>query len=133
MSDRDVVQLEAGQAPHIIKAVAVRTADGISVTLTGGDIPHIGAVAVAVPRPSLTGDGSISATVSLITLIGHKDDEVARPAAQRLARALNQPVVVAAGIHVGPPHQYNIPPEDIAKVMENCQEILGRLIKEMQA
>jgi hypothetical protein len=41
------------------------------VTIGGGSRPHVGAVAVAQPRPSLKGDGTVSATASVIALLGH--------------------------------------------------------------
>jgi hypothetical protein len=70
------------------------------VTIGGGTRPHVGAVAVAQPRPSLKGDGSVSATASVIALLGHKEDELARWAALHLASRLNTTVVVTAGLHI---------------------------------
>jgi predicted flavoprotein YhiN len=70
------------------------------VTIGGGSRPHVGAVAVAQPRPSLKGDGTVSATASVIALLGHKEDELARWAALHLASRLNTTVVVTAGLHV---------------------------------
>lgn len=72
----------------------------LTVTLSGGSHPHIGAVALAQPRPSLRGDGSRSATVSVLTLPGHLEDEVARWAAHLLAVRAGGTVVVTAGMHV---------------------------------
>ena len=72
---------------------------GLCVTICGGDRAHIGSVAIAEPRPSLTGDGSISATVSTYNCIGHKDGEVADAIAQALASRLNRRTVVVCGIH----------------------------------
>jgi gallate decarboxylase subunit D len=70
------------------------------VTIGGGTHPHVGAVAMAQPRPSLKGDGTVSATASVIALLGHKEDELARWAALHLAARLNATVVVSAGLHV---------------------------------
>lgn len=70
------------------------------VTIGGGTHPHVGAVAVAQPRASLQGDGKVSATASVIALLGHKEDELARWAALLLASRLNRTAVVTAGIHV---------------------------------
>lgn len=70
------------------------------VTIGGGTKAHVGAVAIAQPRPSLKGDGRVSATASVITLLGHKEDELARWAALHLAAKLNRTVVVTAGIHI---------------------------------
>jgi hypothetical protein len=69
-----------------------------SFTITGGR-EHLGAVAIGIPRLSLSGSGRISATVSSFTVTGHMDDEIARPAALFLAKNLNCNVVVSCGIH----------------------------------
>ncbi len=69
------------------------------VVITGGTVPHIGATAVATPRPSLTGKGQ-SASVSVICQLGHLDDEFARGAAQMLSRITGGVVTVTVGIHI---------------------------------
>ena len=73
--------------------------EGLCVTICGGDRAHIGSVATAEPRSSLTGDGSISATVSTYNCVGHKDGEVADTVAHALASRLNRRTVVVCGIH----------------------------------
>jgi len=70
------------------------------VTLSGGERHHLGAVAVAQIWESLTGKDKLSATISNITLPGHKEDELARKAAARLSAALAANVVVCCGIHL---------------------------------
>lgn len=40
--------------------------EDLVLTLSGGEKPHIGCVVQAVPRPSLSGDGTISVTSSVI-------------------------------------------------------------------
>jgi len=74
--------------------------DDHCVIITGGDRPHVGAVALAQARPSLRDPSTVSATTSVLTLLGHKEDVVAHRVAQRLASALNRNVVVCCGIHV---------------------------------
>lgn len=71
----------------------------LCVTIAGGDQPHIGSVAIAEPRPSLTGDGNSSSTVSTYNFSGHKDDEVANRAAHALAARLDRRTVVLCGLH----------------------------------
>lgn len=93
-------ELQAGQGPLAVVLRAQRLGDDWVVTLGGGTRHHVGAVAVAQPRPSLKGDGTVSATASVIALLGHKEDELARWAALHLAAQLNAVVVVTAGIHV---------------------------------
>lgn len=43
--------------------------DNIVAVFSGGDIPHVGAVAFL--RPSLKNDGTISASASVICGVGH--------------------------------------------------------------
>ena len=69
------------------------------VAIWGGEKPHIGAVAVAQPRPSLKDPHATSATASVICYVGHKEDELAKAASEILASALKTQVVVTAGIH----------------------------------
>jgi hypothetical protein len=69
------------------------------VAIWGGEKPHIGAVAVAQPRPSLKDPEVTSATASVICNVGHKEDELVKAASEILASVLKTQVVVAAGIH----------------------------------
>lgn len=92
------------------------------VAVWGGEKPHIGAVAVAHPRPSLIDPGKTSATASVICLTGHKEDDLAKQMSLQLASGLNTHVVVTAGVHWD-----NIPNEGIHQVLENC-ETLTRMI-----
>jgi hypothetical protein len=65
----------------------------------GGSRPHIGAVAMAVPRPSLTNARRWSATSSNFTFAGHKEDCLVREVSEVLAAGLRRNVVATAGIH----------------------------------
>ena len=69
------------------------------VAIWGGEKPHIGAVSVAQPRPSLKDPKRMSSNASVICLLGHKEDELAKAASEILSAALNTRVVVTAGIH----------------------------------
>lgn len=73
--------------------------DDLCVTICGGDTPHIGSVAIAEPRDSLTGDGHSSATVSTFNFLGHKDSEVANAVAYAVSSQLKRRTVVLCGIH----------------------------------
>ncbi len=108
-------------------AEAIPMGDGWNVSLTGGEKPHIGAVALAIPRPSLKTAGKISATVSVLAVTGHKEDEFAKKAAHFLSSALNLPVVVVAGIHID-----NIKKEEIKGFEKLLTDLLDDLIKDMK-
>lgn len=70
-----------------------------TITINGGDEPHVGCVVLAVPRPSLTGQG-ISATVSVINRTGHMDDAIACAVAKQITSARNCAVACSCGIHI---------------------------------
>lgn len=93
-------QLEVGTGSQHIVLEAVFIGKDLAVNLYGGDLAHIGAVAVAQPRPSLSGDGSTSSSASVICISGHKEDLLARQVALRLSALWNCHVSVTAGIHV---------------------------------
>jgi len=105
---------------------AQRLGDDLVVTLGGGTRSHVGAAAVAQPRPSLKGDGTVSATASVIALLGHKEDELARWAALRLASQLNAVVVVTAGIHVD-----NATPDQIRQLDAAARGLVEELATEL--
>ena len=56
-----------------MEAGAAFLGEDILACIQGGDKPHIGCTVQSVPRPSLTGNGTISATSSVLNLTGHKD------------------------------------------------------------
>jgi hypothetical protein len=84
----------------IIDFTAVPMGNDLCVVIAGGEVPHLGAVAVAQARPSLKDDTKLSASTSVITLLGHKEDVIARNVAHGLAAKLNKNVAVCCGIHV---------------------------------
>lgn len=83
----------------LIEARAVQIGADILVYIWGGNRPHIGAVAAAQPRPSLAEKNKRSATCSVLTYLGHKEDEVVKLVAERLSAVLDTHVVVTAGMH----------------------------------
>ena len=73
--------------------------DDLCITVSGGERPHIGSVAIAVPRPSLTGNGSMSCTSSVINLTMHKDEEIVRRIAEKACIKHGCTVVCTGGFH----------------------------------
>jgi len=99
------------------------------ILLVGGGKEHIGSVVLAVPRPSLANPEKISSTISLLNVVGHKDDEIARPLAEALCIASNRSVVVIVGIHYD-----NLNSEDIKIIQilnEQAKEKIKDWIKEL--
>ena len=77
-----------------------RVGDDCHLLLYGGERPHLGCCVLAVPRPSLTSDGSRSATSSVLNAMGHKDEALCRLLAETVAAAVNCTVVCTGGMHI---------------------------------
>ena len=103
-----------------IEIQETRIGDDIVLILAGGDKPHIGCVVQAVPRPSLTNDGSISVTSSVLNLTGHKDEFLCRKLAEKRCRETGRIVVCTGGVHIE-----NITKEQIHKLLEEIEHILS--------
>ena len=116
--------LEKGRIKINMKAFSL--GNDLCVIITGGDQPHIGCVTLSVPRPSLANSEVTSATTSVLNLLGHKDDEVARYVSHLLSSKLNKNVVVTCGIHVD-----NITAEEIGITLELLEGLATRLIKQL--
>jgi hypothetical protein len=95
-----VFRAQHGSNPLQVEALAVISGSDVTVIFGGGTHYHIGATALAVPRPSLANPNQTSASASVICVSGHKEDEIARWAALSLASILNCIVVVCVGLHV---------------------------------
>lgn len=97
--------------------------DDLAIALFGGERPHIGAVAVAQPHPSLGDPNRTSATASLIALPRHKEDMLARGLANRIAAARGCVVALACGIHYD-----DLPAAEIDAVTAIAGRLADRLL-----
>jgi hypothetical protein len=120
---KDTLTFSAGSGKFKVNASLVLINGGIVATISGGESPHIGAVAIAVPHTSLKNHATISSTSSVITLVGHKDDELARPISEKLAESFNRVVVVVAGVHVD-----NASKRNIELLVSNCMACTEKAI-----
>lgn len=93
------------------------------IAVWGGEKPHIGCTVLALPRPSLTGDGSRSATASVLNVTGHKDEQICRYLAEQTAKRTGATVVCTGGFHVD-----NATAEQIQEVMEAVEELAGEMM-----
>lgn len=96
------------------------------VLVAGGDLPHVGSVSVGVPRDSLTGDGTRSATVSTFNVTGHMDDGVGDRFAKRLAAVFGCQTSVTCGIHFDAAK-----PDDIKTILACAERLLARVEGEL--
>ena len=107
-----------GEGKYRVEARGILIGNDLMVVIYGGTTPHIGALAIAIPRPSLRDTTITSATSSVFTLIGHKDDIIARREAERLASCLNRVVVVLAGVHID--HATDMDIQRLATASSEC-------------
>ncbi len=99
----------------------VSSGNDCTITINGGT-PHVGCVVLAVPRPSLTGEGT-SATVSVINRTGHMDDVIATQVAKQIAAARNCAVACSCGIHLD-----NAAPDVITQIRNSVPLIVEDIL-----
>lgn len=114
-------------AGHFIEVGVSRIGNDILLCLEGGTKPHIGCVVQAVPRLSLTGDGSGSATASVLNLIGHKDEYLCRQLAEKISSNLGTVVVCTGGFHID-----NMTKEQIKEVLQAVNEIAEEIVESLK-
>ena len=89
-----------GEGALRVEGVLVVTENGIQLGLFTSGHSHVGAVALAVPRPSLRDPGRLSSTASVMTVPSHEDDVPARKIARLVASRTDTPCSVTCGLHV---------------------------------
>lgn len=118
----DMISVKVGEGIYTVEATAIKCGKDYNICIGGGDTYHIGAVALGIPRPSLADAERVSASASVLCVTSHKEDEVARTAALRMATLLNTRVVVTCGLHID-----NASSEDIKILYENYLQIMDLL------
>ena len=116
------------QGEYDVEAHVRSIGEDLLIAISGGEKPHIGAVAAAQPRPSLKDPKVTSATASVICYVGHKEDDLAKQAAEKLAATFDARVVVTAGIHWD-----NLNEEGILKVIRHTRILLDLVIDRIKA
>ncbi|MFX1496710.1 MAG: proteasome assembly chaperone 4 family protein [Promethearchaeota archaeon] len=92
--------------------------DDLLLTLTGGNKPHIGAIALAIPYKQ-------TSSASLLSVYGHKDGEIAKPIAEKVSKKLHKNVVVIVGIHLD-----NATENDIKNLIDNSYSEVDKFLDE---
>ncbi len=121
-------EVKTEENSYNIEAYVKEIGQDLLVALWGGERPHIGAVAMAQPRPSLRDSNLTSSTASVFCYPGHKDDIVAKEAALKISSALNRNVTVTAGIHWD-----NIDEAAISRVIGNSRRLITMIIERIAA
>jgi hypothetical protein len=120
-------ELTTTAAGFPLRLRCVRMGDDCCLSLSGGEREHIGAVAVAQPRPSLADPARTSATASVIALPGHQEDMLARELALHVAGTLNVAACVVCGIHLRHPT-----PAMLDEVVAASRSLVNAFLAEMQ-
>jgi hypothetical protein len=119
-------RIRTQEGEYDIEAHVRRIGSDLLVAVWGGERPHIGAVSIAQPRPSLRDASLTSSTASVLCLLGHKEGELAKALAEKLAATLNTNVVVTAGIHWD-----DLNPADIRKIVRNAETLQEMILAEL--
>jgi hypothetical protein len=114
------------QGKFKINAAIREMGPDILVAVWGGTFPHIGAVGMAQVRQSLKSAEETSATSSVFTFLGHKEDELAKPLAEEITRKLARNAIVVAGIHWD-----SLTDDEIKTVGKLCQKLTANIIKKL--
>jgi len=111
----------------LLKASGYLIGQDLLIAIWGGTHPHIGAVGLAVPRPSLRNKRKTSASSSVLTLLGHKEDVTVKLVSEALASALKKNVVVTAGIHWD-----NLKTEEIEVIVKMTERLTEMIIEKIK-
>lgn len=98
-----------------------RIGSDLSVTLLGGETPHIGAASLAFFQ-----DDTVQVQTSVIP--GHKEGAMTHDYAQKLASLFKCTVLVNAGIHID-----RAAPQEIELLCQNAEALFQRLLRLLTA
>ncbi len=112
-----MITVQYGSGRHVVILEALTSSGmGLTVRITGGESPHVGAVAMAVPA-SNAATGEKTCDVSVLTGPGHKDRFLAETVADYLCRQTGEIVSATAGVHVD-----HATKDDLALLIENTKK-----------
>lgn len=113
-----------GQDKTVVEVNYGFVGSDLQVVITAGKA-HVGATAFAVPCQT-TAEG-VTASVSVMTAPGHRDDVVAGKSALELCKAMRCNVCVTAGLHIDHASQ-----DEIMTLVNNTKESINILIKKLK-
>lgn len=121
------IDVAHGEGRYRISIFALVAAEGLSVTLMGGERPHVGGTVLSVPRASLK-ENKVSCDTWVVPVPGHKDTDVALRVAEFITRETERITSVTAGIHID---KASI--EEIDILISNSMEAAKRLVAKIKA
>jgi len=120
-------RIKTGEYPYLVEGLAILCGDDLILVVGGGSSFHTGAVAVACCHPSHQDPQKASSTASVIALMGHKEDELARNAALKCSRQLSRTVTVSLGMHLD-----EATPHDIDSLVQNFNTLVEQVIDRLK-
>jgi len=111
-----------------LEAVCVTCGDDLVVVVGGGERYHVGAVALAISVESVAPPAHRTNSSYLLSVPGHKEEDLARAGSLRLSRALQRSVVVTAGVH-----EDRIAPDRIAVYQGLHERLIDLIARAYQA
>ncbi len=121
------VKISVGEGRYEVWGEMSLLGEDVVIQVGGGDAPHIGCVAVAIPRESRKEKNVTSTTSSVFNIVGHKDEVVIRNIAEKVCRSINRVVLCVGGIHVE-----NADQEEIDLLVSNGEELAEALVLEVK-
>jgi len=109
----EAINITCGEGRYEISLRVQATADGLSGLLTGGEKPHVGGVAMSVPRMGQSGGKTLCDTW-ITPRPGHRDAELAARVSELICSDTHQTTAIVAGIHIG-----NAQKSEISILVEN--------------
>lgn len=109
-----------------LKVSVILAGGDVSICIHGGDKPHIGCTALAVPHPGICEKDKKSSTVSVINVTGHRDGSAAEYCAKRISGELKCVAAVSCGIHYND-FNINVKNELFEYLDELCKEIITKI------
>ena len=119
-----ILKTLVGKGKTSVECIGVPLNGSMIFCVMGLQHPHVGAVALGMPRPSLKNPNKLSATSSVLTVIGHKEDELVKAFSLRTARKLGLTTLVVAGLHIDKASR-----QDIKSLEKNAHIALEKLLK----
>ena len=117
----------AGSGRTALSSFCINTGNGIQITEIGGESPHIGAVAMALPRKSLKNTDAISSDCFVLPVPGHKDHLIAQMMAEDIASSADTVTVVSVGIH-----NDEINDDEIETIMGNAKKMTAAILHDIK-
>jgi hypothetical protein len=121
------IHVKVGDTSHLVEGLAILCGEDIILIVGGGSAYHIGSVAVAYSHPSLRNALKTTSTASVITMMGHKEDEITRSASLKISHSLNRTVTLTVGLHLD-----NASAEDIAILVQNFNTLVDLVIEKLE-